>query len=114
MVVVVLVTAVVVVMDCAGDGVMMSVATLVSRVGGTDDDMRRRRRSSNSRIDDDVIIVTGNVWGNLQTATKDAWGVFQEAMEAEGTYQSMGKSMEEITNLRQSFMQRFFDVRAER
>ena len=56
----------------------------------------------------------GSLWGNLQTATKDAWSVFQEAMEAEGTYQSMGKSVEEITNLRQSFMQKFFDVRAER
>ena len=57
---------------------------------------------------------TGQLISNLQSAGTDAWKVFQEAMEAEGTMQAMGAGVAEITNLRQNFFQKFLDVRAER
>lgn len=40
--------------------------------------------------------------------------MFTEAMEAEGTYDAMGKTVNEINDLRQNFFQKFLDVRAER
>ncbi|EWM20869.1 hypothetical protein Naga_100787g1, partial [Nannochloropsis gaditana] len=56
----------------------------------------------------------GQLLSNLQTAGSDAWKVFQEAMEAEGTMAAMGASVNEINNVRQNFFQKFLDVRAER
>lgn len=57
---------------------------------------------------------TGQLISNLQSAGGDAWKVFQEAMEAEGTMQAMGAGVAEVANLRQNFFNKFLDVRAER
>ncbi|GAB5035783.1 Hypothetical protein NocV09_02900900 [Nannochloropsis oceanica] len=57
---------------------------------------------------------TGQLVNNVQTAGTDAWKVFQEAMEAEGTMAAMGASVNEINNVRQNFFSKFLDVRAER
>lgn len=56
----------------------------------------------------------GQLISNVQSAGTDAWKVFQEAMEAEGTMQAMGAGVAEVANLRQNFFQKFLDVRAER
>lgn len=61
-----------------------------------------------------IAYLLGELISNVRSAGTDAWSVFTEAMEAEGTFEAMGKTANEISGMRQNFFQKFLDVRAER